>query len=112
MKRNIVLVLVALALIASIIACGGSGAGTIRVVNHLSIPVCFVQMSPSSQSTWGNDWLGSQEVIESGHSRSFTVPTNQGTYDIRLSACPNGAQTLFEDYNLPVDTQAVTVTVQ
>jgi hypothetical protein len=107
MKKRLALLLCALVLAA--IACGGGGAGTVRVVAG-DTTVCFVQMSPSSQSTWGGDWLGAQEVISPGHSRTFHVPTDRGPYDIRLSACPNGAHTILQRANLPVNTQAVTVT--
>jgi hypothetical protein len=122
MKGKLVVLSVLCVLVLTAIACGGSGddrsggaggqAGDVLIVNRLSEPVCFVQMSPSSDPNWGGDWLGSTEVIESGDSRSFTVPTNQGPYDIRLSACPSGERTLLEDRSVPVNTGPVVITAQ
>ena len=121
MKTGKLIVFVVLsALVLSLIACGGGGgggssggsAGDVTIVNRLSEPICFVQMSPSSQSNWGEDWLGSTEVINGGASRSFTVPTNQGSYDIRLSACPSGERTLLQRMGVPVDQGPVTITAE
>ena len=109
MKGRLIFVLCALLLAA--IACGGSG-GNVRIVNELSVPVCFVQMSPSSQTTWGDDWLGPDEVISPGSSHSFDVPTDRGPYDIRLSACPNGEHTLGTWMEVPITSSRTTVTVQ
>ncbi len=36
----------------------------------------------TSADSWGNDWLGSSEIISSGATKTFTV-TN-GNYDVKL----------------------------
>jgi hypothetical protein len=53
----------------------GASDGTVAVqlVNQASIDVCFVHISPSSDDQWGEDWLGSQETIPPGGTRSFSL---------------------------------------
>jgi hypothetical protein len=46
--------------------------------------VCYVYISPSTQTTWGDDWLGAN-MLFSGESHVFTVPL--GTYDLRAEDC-------------------------
>ena len=72
-----------------------SGPPTVRLVNQGSVPVCFVYMSPSTQSTWGPNWLGASDTIQPGASRDFSVPAGQ-PYDLRADDCShNTLSTLF-----------------
>jgi len=60
--------------------------------------VCFVYISPSSSSDWGNDWLGSDETVDSGDSRTFGLPSD--TYDMYAEDCDGN--TLDEQYDVSV----------
>ncbi len=116
MKGKLIVLSVGCVLALAVIACGGGGdnaqgqAGDVLIVNRLSEPICFVQMSPSSNPNWGDDWLGSTEMIDPGDTRSFNVPSNAGPYDVRLSACPSGERTLLENRNVPVHEGPVVIT--
>ncbi|MEW6569166.1 MAG: hypothetical protein AB1449_13575 [Chloroflexota bacterium] len=106
--RAVSLVL-ALVLLASL-ACSilpGSG-GNIRLVNNLDVAVCYVYISPSTERTWGDDWLGSQEVVRPGDSRDFDVPPGQD-YDLRAEDC-NG-QELDEVYGISITSGRFTWTL-
>jgi hypothetical protein len=43
-----------------------------------------VYASPSSQSDWGRDLLGSNEVIQAGATRDFQLAPGDCMYDIRV----------------------------
>jgi hypothetical protein len=71
---------------------GGKGGGgstdrpaTLTLVNNSSSSVCYVYISPSTESSWGDDWLGASETVSSGDSRDFEVTA--GTYDLRADDC-------------------------
>ncbi len=58
-------------------------AGRLQINNNTGgYAIHYVYISPTSSDDWGDDWLGSSELINSGSSRTFNV-TN-GTYDVRL----------------------------
>jgi hypothetical protein len=70
---------------------GGSGA-TLTVYNYTSSSVCFMRISPTSSSSWGDDWLGA-DTISSGESYTFYV--TPGDYDLRAEYCGGGDSTQF-----------------
>ncbi len=98
MKRRMVLLIVVVLLMASL-GCslftrressgGGGTASTgdfqIKVVNQSPDEVCYVLISSSGSDEWGEDWLGGEETIATGDSKSFTVPA--GPHDVQLEAC-------------------------
>ncbi|MBN1247097.1 MAG: hypothetical protein JXC32_05525 [Anaerolineae bacterium] len=106
MKRSVLLSLV-LALLAISLACNalaggggsdngggsqppvGSGDLEITVVNRSPDDICYVLISESSDDTWGDDQLGSDEMIKPGASRVFGM--DAGTYDVRLETCDEAA---------------------
>jgi hypothetical protein len=57
--------------------------------NNSGETVCYVYISPSSETTWGSDWLGSSEVIPTGDIRVFSVPFE--TYDLRAEDCSSNS---------------------
>jgi hypothetical protein len=82
---------------------GGSGSSTDRpatltLVNSSSSAVCYIYISLSTESTWGDDWLGASETISSGDSREFEVAA--GTYDLRAADC--NRNTLDERYGVSI----------
>lgn len=61
----------------------GAFAGTINITNDTgSYDFYYVYISPSSSDSWGDDWLGSTEIIYPGNTRSFSVSNN--TYDVMI----------------------------
>jgi hypothetical protein len=68
---------------------GGSSGGnvTLTVVNSSASTVCYMRISPTTSSVWGDDWLGA-DTISIGASYNFTVPS--GSYDLRAEFCGGG----------------------
>lgn len=64
-----------------------SDGATVVLNNNSDEVICYVRISPSSASTWGDDQLGSSEVIGPGESRTFEVSPD--TYDLRAEDCSN-----------------------
>jgi P pilus assembly chaperone PapD len=106
MKRNIVLVLVALALIAATVACG-SNSNNVTIVNNSGHTICYIRFSPVTQDTWGGDRLGASETVASGSSRSFTIPTGTN-YDFRMEGCGGGA---IEFRNIHIGNDPIRLTI-
>lgn len=63
---------------------GGGGNASFRLENATPNIVNNVYASPSSDSNWGADQLGSNEVIQPRASRVFSVPSGECNYDIRI----------------------------
>ncbi len=59
---------------------GGGGNATIVLHNNSGQTVFYAYISPCSDSTWGNDDLGSS-TVPSGGTFNFTVPA--GCYDMK-----------------------------
>jgi hypothetical protein len=67
---------------------GGSAAQgeiAITVENLTSEDICYIQISASDDESWGEDRLGSSEVISAGSKKVFSFP--EGMYDVRISNC-------------------------
>lgn len=71
---------------------------TLTLFNDSGWDVCYVYISPSTGDTWGDDWLGGEEVIVSGDSRSFQV--SMDTYDLLAEDCDHN--TLAEEYEVDI----------
>ena len=72
--------------------------GTVVLVNQSEQDVCFVYIAPTESEDWGEDWLGEDEVISPGATRTFTVTV--GTYDLLAADC--AAEVLSEQYEVTV----------
>lgn len=81
---------------------------TIHMVNASSTPVCYVFISPSSQPTWGGDWLGHSEIIDPGGTRDFAVSPGQD-YDMMAAACDQN--TIDDQRGIPITTNVYTWTI-
>ena len=76
-------------------ACGGGGGGgattgpggnsAFVIRNQSQLTICYVNISPSSDSNWGPDRLGPSEVISPGVERGWEFPA--GSYDFQLLDC-------------------------
>ncbi len=81
----------------------GPADSTFTVENLSGMVICYVNISPTTADVWGEDQLGSTEVIDVGGLRNWEVPS--GTYDIRLLDCDQN--TLDEIYGVEVFGKAV-----
>jgi S1-C subfamily serine protease len=87
---------------------GTTGAPTVRIANQLSETVCYVYISPSTQSTWGENWLGPNEAIFPAGYRDFSV-TPGLAYDFKVEDCDHNP--LGEVYAVQVTGQGYTWTL-
>lgn len=103
MKKRFVLFVAVAALVVTALACGnGGGTGgsgpSVTLVNNSGQTVCYVYISPTNETTWGEDQLGSTETISSGNSRTFSV--SAGNYDLRAEDCNHNP--LDEEWNISI----------
>ncbi len=77
---------------------GGRGLVELVLKNVSSGKVCYVYISPATNDSWGEDWLGMQESLETGETRVFFV--EKGTYDLMAQDCDEN--TLAEEYNVDI----------
>ena len=60
----------------------GVGPASMQIANHSNEAIYYIYMSPSAQSTWGQDLLGNQ-VLQPG--QSFTLSNiGPGQWDLRV----------------------------
>lgn len=72
----------------------------LTLINRSGGMICKVYISPVSEG-WGDDWLGSSEVVLNNRQRTFTV--NAGTYDLKATDCFNNAIEMHFDVTLDDD---------
>jgi len=65
---------------APLVQRAGTPTQRLTLVNNSSTSICTVCISPTTDPSWGADWLGSS-TIPAGGSFTFTVPN--GTYDVK-----------------------------
>lgn len=115
MKRNVIWGVIVGVLLLTL-ACRGGSSGTaeptaapaqaapgsfeLKIANQSPYDICYVQISTSDQSDWGADWLGAQEKIAAGASKSFSVPA--GTHDVKVMTCDQVVLGTF--WNISSDT--------
>lgn len=61
------------------------GSASLTLVNNSGKRVCYVYISPNTSDSWGEDWLGEEEIIRPGESRTFYL--DPGIYDLRAEDC-------------------------
>lgn len=71
---------------------------SLELVNQSTATVCYVQISLTTATEWGDDWLGENNVIESGQSFIFQMPAD--TYDLRALDC--NQEVISEQYGLEI----------
>jgi hypothetical protein len=84
---------------------GGSGA-TVSVINSSSVDICFLYISPSTSDSWGDDVLGSGNVLSPGE--TFDASVSPGTYDFRADNCSN--EEIDSEQDVEVTAEGVTWT--
>lgn len=97
MKQKFWLGLVLAFIVAATLACGTStptppppptpvpptptpSTATLVLVNNSGVDIWYVFISPTTETTWGNDWLGS-DIIPAGSTYTFSNIT-PGMYDL------------------------------
>lgn len=77
---------------------GGPGLVELVLENRSSAKICYVYISPETNDSWGDDWMGLQESLESGESRVFFL--KPGKYDLMAQDCDEA--TLAEEYAVEI----------
>ncbi|MBN1430564.1 MAG: hypothetical protein JXB07_19490 [Anaerolineae bacterium] len=62
-----------------------SSQAGLTVINKTDIVMCYIYISLSTNTMWGADWLGEDEKVAVGRSRTF--PLDPGTWDVRIEDC-------------------------
>lgn len=88
---------------------GGDGTAAVVVENDSSVAICYVLISPSSASDWGDDWLGDDETILPRSQRTFYVTSNQAI-DMQLYDCDQAL--LDEQRTVMLDDDGITYTLE
>lgn len=91
MNQFIKRVLPLLLVMVIVAACGGladknnatvgTGAHSVTFVNDTGTRICYVFVSPSTSSEWGEDMLGDTGILNSGGRITVRV-ADAGTYDL------------------------------
>lgn len=79
-----------------------TGGARLIVENTSSLTVCYIYISPDTATNWGEDWLGSGNVLGPGQtftSNEFTP----GVYDLRVDDCENNS--LAERHNVEIQSE-------
>jgi hypothetical protein len=63
-----------------------AGNSPLTLSNSGNVPLCNVQMSPATQTEWGDGWMPQGEQIIEGGQRTFQVTGGQ-LWDIRAVSC-------------------------
>lgn len=86
---------------------GGTAAaqGTLTVVNESSRSIFRVRFSLTTESNWGQDQLGSAEVIASGDRRSWSVPP--GAYHVKIEFDGGASLDGLEEYQVASGGEAI-----
>lgn len=74
---------------------GEGGTASLTLVNNSGKKVCYVYISPNTNDSWGDDWLGEEEIIRPGESRTFYL--EPGFYDLRADDCDG--EPIAEEYD-------------
>ncbi len=68
------------------VVIGGEGLTALEVFNYTSAVICEIYISPSTDDSWGENWLTEYEVIApEGGKRAFFI--EPGTYDLLAVDC-------------------------
>ncbi len=89
--KSLLAVLTAAVLLVSTAPMTASAAPhDLKITNDTQSTIEFVFISPPSTDRWGDDWLGSDEVISPGDSRHFSI-TEGCMEDIKVVFYPVSA---------------------
>jgi putative serine protease PepD len=77
----------------SFVALGGPEPVTLTVSNDGPETICYLQVSPTTSTFWGADWLGAEQTIPPNEGVTLDLPP--ATYDLRGLDC--NVEELFVD---------------
>jgi hypothetical protein len=77
--------------------------------NDFAIPACFVYISPSDSDEWGDDWLGGEEIIDPGATRTFQFTPDQSV-DVSVLDCDGNL--IYEEYQITLTGEEMFITLE
>lgn len=80
-------------------------SGNLRIENRSGMTICYFNVSPNTDSTWGDDDLGANETIANGADYVFTGVTFD-VYDLRALDCDQN--TIDEIYGIEFGAEGYT----
>ena len=63
-----------------------AGPGALLLTNRSQVVICDVNMAPSTDREWGDDWLAADEMIAPGATRRFAI-SGGAPWDVRVGNC-------------------------
>ena len=67
-----------------------------------------MQISLTTSDSWGEDWLGDDELIENSVTHTFELPV--GEYDVRALDCDQN--NIIEEYGITVTSDGYTLIIE
>jgi hypothetical protein len=104
MKSKTVVVLIGSLLVFALACTAGGITGpsqpdtrnvNIEIANQSPYEICYVLISGSDEESWGDDWLGDEETLAAGSSKTFSV--GAGAYDVKVVTCNETTLATFWD---------------
>jgi hypothetical protein len=74
--------------------------GTLTVINNSSEDVCYVFVSSTEATSWGDDWLDDTTILDNGESETLVV--GAGLYDLQAADCDGSG--IAEQYDVDLST--------
>ncbi|MEZ4660191.1 MAG: hypothetical protein R2911_21755 [Caldilineaceae bacterium] len=74
---------------------------TLQVINRSRSTICYLYISETSAENWGEDWLGSEEMVKPNYKREFTL--QPGTYDLLVEDCDGNEIVRLDDVQIEED---------
>lgn len=81
-----------------------AGPIELTLVNDTAAHVYYVNISPSEDGNWGGDWLGEEETIAPGATRTFRV-ADRDAWDIRVQGRDHENVGLRRRISVPASTR-------
>ncbi|MBN2555495.1 MAG: hypothetical protein JXA97_06100 [Anaerolineales bacterium] len=82
------------------------GDSSLQVVNETGVDICWILISPSTASVWGEDWLGTA-ILYSGEATTFSL--DAGLWDMIAYDCDQNI--VAEEYQITIPAGGGTWTI-
>ncbi len=79
----------------STVVIGGEGLVSLEIYNYTDAPICDVYISPTTDDSWGENWLVNEVINPQQGARAFFV--EPGTYDLLALDCDGNTLAEYHD---------------
>ncbi len=75
------------------------GDASVTLINETAEDVCYVFISSAGADSWGEDWLGAEDLVQTDEQIQFEL--EPGVYDFQARDCEDNI--LSEDFDIPIE---------